>query len=68
MTKMAMTPYQLDAIINKPEKTLKDSESNATKLSSMAQNKRSLEKTAPYYEDNSLSMTGTFKLLTQEEV
>jgi Leucine Rich repeat len=33
----------------------------------MAQNKRALEKTAPYYEDNSLTATGVFKLLTQED-
>lgn len=61
-TQMVMTPYQLDSIVNKL--TSKEADS---KLSTMALNKRSLEKTAPFYEDNSLSATATFKLLTQEE-
>lgn len=67
--KIVMTPYQLNSIVNKSEKTLQKSESNLTfgKLSTMAQNKRALEQTAPYYEDNALSATSSFKLVTPEE-
>jgi hypothetical protein len=61
-----MTPYQLDSVINRAVSGKPEFGKPDLSKSSMASNKRTFEQTAPYYEDNSLSMSGTFKLITSD--